>query len=123
VHWTIRAARRAIAATGFTEAKRLARIAVENAVDDNQRVSALECLGNAWIQASMRRGVCRVVHHELLDHRRQFGIGERSSGSPEAALDQLRDTIANHGPDRFYGECLTVRLHQDRIQRPTQVGR
>ncbi len=47
VDWTIRAARRAITATAFTEAKRLARIAVDNAVDDAQRVDALECLGNA----------------------------------------------------------------------------
>jgi class 3 adenylate cyclase len=47
VDWTIRAARRAITATAITEAKRLARIAVFNAVDDVQRVDALECLGNA----------------------------------------------------------------------------
>jgi class 3 adenylate cyclase len=47
VDWTVRAARRAITATAFTEAKRLARIAVDNAADDEQRVDALECLGNA----------------------------------------------------------------------------
>ncbi|MDH3249876.1 MAG: AAA family ATPase [Acidimicrobiia bacterium] len=47
VSWAIKAARRAIAATAFTEGKRLAELAVENAADDEQRVSALECLGNA----------------------------------------------------------------------------
>jgi class 3 adenylate cyclase len=47
VMWTIRAARRAIAATAFTEAKRLARRAGDNACDDEQKVNALECLGNA----------------------------------------------------------------------------
>jgi tetratricopeptide (TPR) repeat protein len=47
VDWMIRAARRAIAATAFTEAKRLARMAIENALNDEQRVGALECLGNA----------------------------------------------------------------------------
>jgi class 3 adenylate cyclase/tetratricopeptide (TPR) repeat protein len=47
VDWTIRAARRAIDATGFTEARRLARVAIEQAADDRQRVDAMECLGNA----------------------------------------------------------------------------
>ncbi len=47
IDWTIKATRRAIAATGFTEAKRLARVAIDNAVDDEQSVSAFECLGNA----------------------------------------------------------------------------
>ena len=47
ITWVIKAARRVIAATAFTEGKRLARLAVENACDDEQRVNALECLGNA----------------------------------------------------------------------------
>lgn len=47
VDWTIQAARRAIDATGFTEARRLARVAIEQAADDRQTVDAMECLGNA----------------------------------------------------------------------------
>jgi class 3 adenylate cyclase len=45
--WSITAARRAIGATALTEAKRLARQAVDMATDDEQRVDAMECLGNA----------------------------------------------------------------------------
>jgi len=47
--WSIVAARRAIAATAFTEAKRLAQQALEMATDDGQRIDAMECLGNAHL--------------------------------------------------------------------------
>ena len=47
--WSIIAARRAIAATALTEAKRLAHQAIEMAIDDQQRIDATECLGNAHV--------------------------------------------------------------------------
>ena len=133
VSWSIKASRRAIAATAFTEAKRLAQLAVENACDDEQKVSALECLGNAHFYSYEGDEAWRVLTRAA-DLAAETGV-RRLSDVATLYIRALASTVrwaggVRHPPiprelrDRIStaGEMLQPGDSVERVQLLTVVG-